>query len=127
MEYIVHKRFRAKTMSGDVNIPALSVCEEKNGIIYYNNKAICTTISKNAHQYFATNNDGNGMLRGKLTQSIQKTLDKNKEKWNKVWEDPICQKYKRIEHADHWLWNHDFFNADLNDLEYISKLVGAKI
>ena len=43
-----------------------------------------------------------------------------------VWEDPTCQPYKRIEYADFWLWNHDFFNADIDTLRHIAKLVGAK-
>ena len=33
---------------------------------------------------------------------------------------------KRKEHEDFWLWNHDFYNAGIDDLKYIAKLVGAK-
>ena len=48
---------------------------------------------------------------------------KPNEAWERVFDDDLTQKYKRPEHADYWLWNHDFFNAPIDDLEYIFKLV----
>lgn len=38
----------------------------------------------------------------------------------------LCQKYKKAGHEDYWLWNHDFYNADIEDLKYIANLIGAK-
>ena len=97
---------------------------------FYGDKLLCVATSENAHQFFARDDDDAGMLRGKLTQAIQKTLAKRdanyQNRWDKVWEDPTCQPYKRIEYADFWLWNHDFFNADIDTLRHIAKLVGAK-
>lgn len=131
MDYIVYKRFR----QGDVNLPAMTECESKGNVIFCRGKEICAVASANAHQYFARNDDGRGMERGALAQAIQKALRTNKDprtdkayqaKWDKVWGDALCQKYKRTEHADHWLWNHEFFNAPIEDLRYISALVGAK-
>ena len=43
-----------------------------------------------------------------------------------MWEDALCQKYKKPEHEDYLLWNHDFYNADIEDLKYIANLIGAK-
>ncbi len=130
MEYIAYKRFKGKALCGDVNIPALTLCEEINGCIYCGGKALCFATSENAHQYFTRNNDGYGMLRGKLIQTIQKRLAKQdghyQERWNKVWIDSTCQLYKRHEHADFWLWNHDFFQADIEVLQYIANLIGVK-
>lgn len=132
MQYIVHQRFKGKTISGDVNIPATTTCEERDGVIYYNGKPICAATSMCAHQHFAVNDDGNGLLRGMLTTAIQKTLSRNRgepihqERWDRVWGDPRCQKYQREEHPDVWLWNHAFFCADIDDLKYISELVSAK-
>ncbi len=130
MKYIVHKRFKGKALCGEVNLPAMTEVENKDGVICYNGSALCFDCSENAHQFFARNDDGNGMLRGKLTQAIQGRLAKHdkqhQSRWDKVWEDPACQPYKRADHEDHWLWNHDFFNADIDVLRHIAELVGAK-
>lgn len=129
MKYIVHRRFKHKAICGDVNIPAMSECELIDGFIYYNGKPVCTDTSRSGHMHFARNDDGNGMLRGKLTQAIQKILetddDEHQARWDKVWDDETCQKYKRTEHADVWLWNHEFYNGPIDDLQYIATLVGV--
>lgn len=131
MQYICHKRFKDKVLCGKVNLPAMTQCEEVSGVIFHKGNPICAIASENAHQYFTRNDDGQGLLRGKLTQAIQTTLRKrdkdHQARWDKVWADSICQKYKRTEHADYWLWNHEFYNADIYDLQHIAKLVGAKI
>ena len=79
---------------------------------------------------FVINDDGMGLERSNLIQSILSTLKHKDEdyqnRWNKIWEDKISQKYKRTEHQDHWLWNHDFFNADINDLKHILNLIRRK-
>ena len=130
MQYIVYKRFKAMALCGEVNIPALSICECDDGLIKYNGKDICYNVSENAHQHFARNNDGQGLLRGKLIQAIMTTLsnrdDNYQSRWDKVWDDNLCQKYKRSDYSDYWLWNHDFFNAEIYDLKYIAGLIGAK-
>lgn len=133
MEYVVHHRFKKKAICGDVNIPAMEICEEVNGAIFYNNKLICSSKCKNAHQYFARNDDGQGMLRGNLTQAIQERLNEinNSNEYETIWKqiqnDSICQKYKRFKDEDTWLWNHEFFNANINDLQYIANLIGVKV
>lgn len=130
MKYIAHKRFKGKAICGEVNIPAQTECSLQDGVILCDDLPICFSTSEIAHQYFAPNDDGNGMKRGKLTQAIQKTLSKRDDnyqpRWDKIWEDELCQKYKREEYADYWLWNHDFFNADIEDLRYIAHLIGVK-
>ena len=45
------------------------------------------------------------------------------EAWGRVWDEPSIRKYKRVEFADYWLFNHDFYNAPISDLEYILKIV----
>lgn len=130
MKYIVHRRFKDKALCGDVNIPAMTLCECDGNVIRCNGNDICFVKSENAHQFFAVNEDGMGMTRGKLTQVIQKTLAKRDDnyqaRWDKVWDDAICQQYKRTEYGDYWLWNHDFFHAGIETLQYIAHLVGAK-
>lgn len=127
MDYIVHKRFKERAICGDVNIPAQTPCNEINGIIYHNGNALCLSGSENAHTYFSANYDGCGMYRGNVINSIVSLLrkkdDQYQARWDMVWEDPVCKKYKRKEHPDHWLWNNDFYTAEIADLEYILKLV----
>jgi len=135
MKYIVYQRFKVKALCGEVNLPAMTECESVGDFITIDGKPLCAMTSQNAHDFFSRNDDGQGMERGKLTQSIMKALHTDKDprtdtvyqaKWDKVWSDELCQKYKRVEFDDHWLWNHDFFNAPIEDLEYIAALVGAK-
>lgn len=130
MKYIAHRRLKKDVICGPVNIPAMTEVECEDGIIIYNNGIVCYEDSDTANQFFARNDDGCGMERGRLTQAITKTLERRdsqyQERWDKVWDDPACQPYKRIEYADYWLWNQAFFNADIDVLKHIAKLVGAK-
>lgn len=130
MKYIVHHRYKGKTFGGNVNLPAGTECELKGETVCYNGIPICAPKSRIAHQYFTQNEDGNGMERGKLICAITNRLEKRdthyQERWDKVWENELCRKYKRTEAADFWLWNHEFFNAPTEDLQYIARLVGAK-
>jgi len=130
MKYIVHKRFKGKTVSGEVNLPAMTPCECDGVVITYEGKVICAAKSYAAFQHFTINEDGMGMVRGRLTRAIQNALakrdDNYQQRWDKVWEDPVCQPYKRTDHEDHWLWNQDFFNADVDVLRHIAQLVDAK-
>lgn len=131
MNYILHKRFRQKAICGEVNLPATTECESIDNIIFYQDKPVCVTTSENAHQYFACNDDGQGLFRGKLTQKIQLLLAKKDNqhdiRWNKIWNDDRCQPYKRSEYSDYWLWNNKFFNAPIDDLTYILTLIGGNI
>lgn len=130
MKYVVHRRFKVNAICGSINLPAMTECECEDGLITYNNTAICYATSENAHQFFAVNEDGMGMERGRLTQSIQKALAKRdgsyQERWDKVWKDSVCEEYRRKDYEDFWLWGHDFFNANIDVLRYIANLVGAK-
>lgn len=127
MDYITHTRFKGMAICGQLNLPALTTLEEVDGMIYYHDMPVCLSKSENAHKHFARNDDNQGMERGGLTSQIIQTLirkDKGyQDRWDKVWDDEICQKYKRPEHKEHWLWNHQFYNATIEDLEYILNLI----
>ena len=131
MDYIAIKRAKFHSLSGNVNIPYGTKIDCIDGILSIEGKPLCGDHSQNAYDFFARDDDGNGLLRGKLTQAIKTALQKrdkdHQARWDKVWDDAICQKYKRSEHTDYWLWNHDFFNAEIADLHHIAALVGAKI
>lgn len=123
MQYIVHRRFRAKTISGIVNLPYGTACELRGETIYHGGKPLCFVTSENAHNYFSRNDDGQGERRGELVHDILARLKGNQEAWDRVWGNLSIRKYKRVEFADYWLFNHDFYNAPIEDLEYILKVV----
>lgn len=130
MNYTVYKRYKGKTLSGEMNLPVGTQCVLKDNIIYCNNQPICAVTSQIAHNYFTTDEDKEGIERGRLINLILNRLQKKdnnyQNRWDKIWADGVCQKYKRKEHADHWLWNHEFYNAPLSDLQHIGALIGVK-
>ena len=129
--YVARKRAKFKAMCGRVNIPWGTVLEEQGGFLIYQGKRLCAVTGQNAHDYFSLDDDGQGYLRGVLVDAITSALEKRdadyQTRWDKIWESPLCQRYKRPEHEDHWLWNHDFYNAPVEDLQSIARLVGAKV
>lgn len=130
MVYITYKEFNMMSANRAIEIPKGSLCECINGILHFSGIPICKADSENGHKHFTQNSDGMGLTRGKLTQSIQQRLsirdDDYQERWDRIWEDSVCQKYKRTTHADHWLWNHEFFTAPILELRYIANLINAK-
>ncbi len=63
----------------------------------------------------------------KLDKIMNSRIEEYNTKWQKIWEDKSLHKYKRHEHADMWLWNRDFYNAPIEDLEYIARLTGLDL
>lgn len=129
MEYITAKRFKRDGIGGHFNIPYGTKLENIDGTLWFDNRAVCRSRSAAAHEYFARNNDGNGLERYRLSHAIIKTLggfNANPDRWEKIFEDNMAQKYRRPEHADYWLWNDDFFNASIDDLKYLATLTGVK-
>lgn len=123
----MRNRFRVKVIYDEVNIPAKTPLTEMEGFIFYDEYPLFSATSQNALDHACRDDDGNGMERGRLTKSIQNILQKRdaryQERWDKVWEDKLCQKYHRKEFSDYWLWNHAFYNAPIEDLKYIEGLV----
>lgn len=128
--YITRKRARLNGIGGEANLPYGTAVDVVGDFLVYQDKCICFVTSQNAYDYFSCNDDGNGLIRGKLVQSIIDTLAKRdkdyQKRWDKVWDDPRCQPFRVEQSEDHWLWNFDFYNAEVDDLKYIAKLVGAK-
>ncbi len=129
--YIARKRARFKGCNGrQVNIPYGSALEERDGFLLWNGEPVCVDTSQNAYDYFSRDDDGQGQERGALVGAILSRLEKrdkdHQARWNKVWPDAVCQKYRRPEHEDFWLWSYDFYNAPVDDLRHIAALVGAR-
>ena len=129
MEYITAKRFKRDGVGGHFNIPYGTKLEKIDGTLWFGIRAVCKSRSAAAHEYFARNDDGNGLERYRLSHAIIKTLggfNANPDRWEKIFEDELAQKYRRPEHQDYWLWNDDFFNAPIEDLKHLAALVGVK-
>ena len=129
--YVARRRARFKGCNGQqVNIPYGSILEAQDGFLLWEGQPLCVDTSQNAHDFFSQNDDGQGQERGALVSAILARLEKrdkeHQARWDKVWSDALCQKYKRPEHEDFWLWNHDFFDAPVDDLRHIAALIGAK-
>lgn len=128
--YIVTSKFNSQAISGHVVFPEGTILNAYRGYIVCPQGVVCSVMSQNAFDYFAQNDDGRGKERGKLIHDILRRIHKLSKQegrkeivWGKIWEDTICLKYKRPEHADHWVWNYDFYNADIEDLKYIRNLI----
>ena len=130
--YIARRRARFDGISGQVNIPYVVVLEVRGGLLCWKGEQLCAPTSQNAYDYFSQDDDGQGRERGALVSAILARLrPKNKRdncqaRWDKVWEDSLCQRYRRPEHEDHWIWSYDFFNAPVCDLQQIAALIEAK-
>ena len=129
--YIARKRARfTSILEHNVNIPWGAVLEEQDGLLFWRGAAVCATTSQDAYDFFSQDDDGQGEVRGRLVGAIMARLERRdggyQARWDKVWEDSLCQKYRRPEHKDWWLWNHAFFNAPVKDLQHIAGLIGAR-
>lgn len=127
--YLCRKRARFDGISGQVNIPYGTALICQDGFLMHQNKPLCGITSQNAYDFFSQNDDGMGRERGDLVGRILSRLQKRdsgyQARWNKVWEDALCQKYKRPDQEEHWIWNFDFYNGPVEDLRYIAALIGA--
>jgi len=127
--YFTRRRARFQSGGKLVNIPWGTALECRDGRLIWKGKPLCREGAQNALDYFVQDDDGCGRVRGELVSAVLLKLERQdggyQARWNKVWEDPVCQKYRRTDHAEHWLWDRSFYNAPVLDLRYIAALVGA--
>ena len=135
--YIVKKRAKFDSISGPVNLPYGSRVKVIDGFLCdLRGDKICSVTSQNAYDYFAQDDDHMGVIRGGLIDDIfkiikaspsdeDKKLNERLKKWEIIWKDPVCLKYKRPEYEDFWVWNFEFFNAPISDLKYILNIIGG--
>ena len=128
--YIARTRARVLGMEGPVNLPYGTSLVEEGGILWREGARICAAGSQHAVDYFVPDRDGKGKERGELVNAIISRMEKRdggyQERWDKVWGDPLCGRYRRREHEDHWLWSEGFYTAPVEDLQYIARLVGTR-
>ena len=70
-EYITHERYDGKDLNGNsILIRRGKRLERRGDTLYYSDTPICIYRSFVGKKYFAHNNDGFGLERGKLTYAI---------------------------------------------------------
>lgn len=110
--YITRKRARIEGICGKVNIPYGTALETEDGYLLYEGSRLCVVTSQNAYDYFSQDDDGHGLDRG------------HQRRWDKVWDSPLCLRYKRPDCEDFFIWGYDFYNAPIDDLKAIAEIVG---
>lgn len=130
MEYITIKRYHKKAICEELlDIPVGTKFNTIGEfIVTPDGRPICVTRSYSSHNHFARNDDGNGMRRGLLTYSIcnknRSSAEQNGSSWTPEEAQLIYDKYShflRPEHMDVMLWNNEFFHADIDELEQLTK------
>lgn len=131
MNYITFKKFKRNGLEGWFNLHPGKKVEERDGYLYRAGRKICVARSREGKVHFALNSDGRGLERGALTSAIVGRLAVRdagyQDRWDKVWADEVCQPYRRLDQPENvWLWNDEFFAAEIETLEHIAALVGAE-
>lgn len=57
MDYITYKRFKGKSISGEVNVPFGTVLQERGGFLYLDERPVCCVTSENGWEHFRPNTD----------------------------------------------------------------------
>lgn len=123
MNYITIKRYKKQSLTDQVNIPYGTEVKCQSNVLYYNDKPLCFITSQDCYDYFSRNDDNCGLIRGGLVKQIMYIMSKRDDnyqaRWDKIWSDDKLRKYRRKDVEDYWLWNFEFYNAPVEDLEYI--------
>ena len=125
--YIVRRRARFLSICGLVNLPYGTEVSSDGAFLTVNGEKLCSITSQNAYDFFSRNDDGHGLERGKLVEEITSRMEKRDAKhqarWDKLWADAGANRLRRADHKDFWVWNHNFYNADVNELRRIRLLL----
>ena len=125
--YIVRRRARFLAICGPVNLPYGTEVSSDGAFLTVNGEKLCSITSQNAYDFFSRNDDGFGKERGKLVHDIMCTLERRDAKyqtrWDRLWADEGANKLRRTDYEDYWLWSYAFYNADVNELRRIRRLL----
>lgn len=128
MEYICHKRFKGIGASGkEYLIRRKEKLQSVGRFISLGAEAVCVPSSENAYKYFARNDDGNGLRRGELTYRIayspRHPNENNGYRFTDAEREMLETEYSHFlrQDVDTIVFNYDFFNADIEELEEIAR------
>ena len=136
--YIAHRRFRGRALcNGDaadarVNIPAMTELELHGEIICLpDGRPVACRHSQNGIAHFARNDDGKGMLRGRLTHAIAFGSRRGDGQGHRFTEEErkmlVSEYIHWLEPLDQIIFNNDFYDADIADLQELAGRLGITI
>ena len=133
---IVFRRFKELGICGDVNIPYGTELIIDNGFVTFpDGRKITKVHSQNYIQHFALNDDGQGLLRGKLTYAIAFSPRERKHKNGYVFRfsedenDMIRREWGKylMPYDDTILFNDNFYDAPIEDLKKLADALDIQI
>lgn len=133
---VVFRRFKGDAICGEVNIPYGTELMVQDGfVVFPDGRKITRVYSQNYIQHFALNDDGQGLVRGKLTYAIDFSPRERKHKNGYVFrlsEDEIdmirkdWSKYL-MPYDDTILFNNDFYDAPIEDLQKLAAALDIQL
>ena len=76
MEYTTYKRFKGKSISGEINIPFGTILQEHDGMLYLDGKMVCYATSENGWEHFRPLTD-EGKYRQDMLDKLYRWYTKN--------------------------------------------------
>lgn len=139
--YITHRRFRGVALCGKkMNLPHGTALRQLGAWLFtLDGQLVCAATSENAKQHFAWDEDGLGLLRGKLTHAIaysrrERTVDmpggtKRRQRFTAEEIDMLERDYGAFLRHDApvILFNDSFFTADVQTLRRLADALGLKV
>lgn len=126
-DYIVTKRWIGKALFDQVKLPYGTELELRDGRLFHGDQMLCRANSRDAYEYTARNDDGQGRLRGELIHKIKQRLEKRdsnyQKRWDRLWDDDKANTLRRNNFDDFWVWGHAFYNAPIEDLQHVWRLI----
>lgn len=126
--YVCHTRYKKKGASGrEYNIARGERFDVIANFIACDNAAICSIRSEDAYKYFAIDDDGKGLERGELTHDIaysdRRPNKNNGYRFTEAQIEVLEKEFKKFlrSDVDTILFNHEFFNADVDELKTLKQ------
>lgn len=136
MEYIVHRRCREMGAAGQqLNLSYGSVFHTIGSFIATpEGMAICFETSDTAHRYFARNDDGQGLQRGRLTYAVAwsdrvRLVNGRRQRFTAEEIEMLERDWGRflVPDVPVLLFNHSFFIAEIDELEQLAHALDFNI
>lgn len=131
MRYVAHRRFKCEGLCGKVlNIPYdTKLKADENGMLQAKTgDTICHVNSERGRMYFAADEDGKGLERGKYTYAIAYSrknggIQKAGFRFSDKQRDIIVRHYQRFirPDMDMIIFNNKFFSAPVDELKEMAK------
>ena len=120
MDYITYKRFKGKSISGEVNIPFGTILQEHEKFLYLKGKPICCVTSENGWEHFRPLTD-EGKYRQDMLEKLYRWYMKHgcgedfvDELWpgqeNGYWKNRLRSKHRAIgENLSREIWRDTMY------------------